>query len=403
MKVDRVSRREFLHASTLAAASVAATPVIGYGADAAADKPLLPKRRLGRTGAEVSMLNQGTAAGPDDRILNTYYDSGGRYFDTADCYANGKSEKNIAAWLTKTGRRKEMFIVTKDHPRSPDQWVQMVDNRLEALQIDYIDLYFIHQLGDDEYVKDCVDWPMDKAWAAAADKMKRAGKIRAAGFSTHTRPLSRRLALLHNAAKGDWVDAIMVAVDPKLIRHDKEVNAALDACVKRDIGLICMKEMRGLKTIDKVVPRFKELGLTGHAAVLTAVLTDERFASICSHMVNIKQVKENTTTAMNFKPLSEADLAAVDQMLDAMAKGFCAGCDGGCKIAGDTKAELSDIARYLSYYEEDGARAEARRLFHKLAPQARDWTGADLAAASQACVSKLDFAAILQRADAKLA
>lgn len=404
MQTDRFSRREFLRAGTVAAATVAASPVLAQDAGVKADKPLIPKRVLGRTGVEVSILNQGTAMRLDDRLLNTLYDHGVRYLDTADCYQGGNSERTVGNWLAKNGRRKEMFIVSKDHPRSPNQWVEMVDKRLEALKTDYIDLFFIHQIGDPEYARECVDWPKDKAWADAADKMKKAGKIKFAGFSSHTQPLSRRLELLLNAAKGDWVDAIMVAVNPKLVRHDKDTNKALDACVKRDIGLICMKEMRGgLASIKEVVPQFKEKGLTPHAAVLSAIWTDGRFASICSHMANVKQIKENAATAVNFKPFSEADLAAVDHMLDAVAKGYCVGCDGRCKEAAGTKAELSDIARYLCYYEQDGARAEARRLFHALPPEARDWNGADLEAASKACTSRLNFASILGRASEKLA
>jgi hypothetical protein len=42
-------------------------------------------------------------------------------------------------------------------------------------------------------------------------------------------------------------------------------------------------------------------------------------------------------------------------------------------------------------------------LFAALSPEERDWHHADLAAASHACHSKLDFAALLARAEEKLA
>ena len=40
-----------------------------------------------------------------------------RYFDNADCYIHGQSEKIVAQWLAKyPERRKEIFLVSKDHP-----------------------------------------------------------------------------------------------------------------------------------------------------------------------------------------------------------------------------------------------------------------------------------------------
>ena len=85
------------------------------------------------------------------------------------------------------------------------------------------------------------------------------------------------------------------------------------------------------------------------------------------------------------------------------AAAFCNGCDGRCRHAGKTKAALGEITRALSYYECDGARDSARRAYASLTPEQRDWHGADLAAASAACVSKLDFASLLPRAEEKLA
>ena len=52
---------------------------------------------------------------------------------------------------------------------------------------------------------------------------------------------------LENAARGGWVDAIMVAVDPLLVRENKALNEALDAAHGADIGLVSMKEMRAVK------------------------------------------------------------------------------------------------------------------------------------------------------------
>ena len=101
--------------------------------------------------------------------------------------------------------------------------------------------------------------------------------------------------------------------------------------------------------------------------------------------------------------MTDIELTAVHRMLDGHAKGCCIGCDGSCRRAAGTETAFNDVARYLCYYEENGDREGARRLFAALPPEARDWSNADLAAASEACISKLDFESILARAAEKLA
>src|SRR5437764_258990 len=67
---DRTDRRAFLQAGTLATASALATGT-GLGAQEAAPKSSeLPRRPLGKTGVDVTILDMGTGKGPDvDRLL----------------------------------------------------------------------------------------------------------------------------------------------------------------------------------------------------------------------------------------------------------------------------------------------------------------------------------------------
>ena len=114
------NRRGFL--GTGAAVAVAASVVLRRetgGADAPkTPSALLPKRMLGRTGVEVSMLNLGTWRSVGlDRILRFAWANGIRYVDTAKSYG---SEPAIGRWLQAMPEvRKELFLVTKDHPGTP--------------------------------------------------------------------------------------------------------------------------------------------------------------------------------------------------------------------------------------------------------------------------------------------
>ena len=404
---EGVSRRTFIKAGMTTAA------VVGMGIDAVAGEAKseqaqlpgpLPQRVLGRTGGKVTILALGAGRPPTPRMLNAGYNAGIRCLDTGASYGNRASEREIGEWMAETGRRKEIYLITKDHPRVPDEWEAQVDRSLETLKTDYIDLFLIHSLGGGygPLVEEHRDIPKLKEWAIAADKVKKTGKVRAVGISTHTEfPL--RTTLLNNAAAGGWVDAVMVSYDPKLVRENAHFNKALDACHKAGVGLICMKEMRAVEAMPKILPEFEELGLSPHQAVLHAVWTDERIATVTSEMPNLPILRENTAAARNFKPLRPAKMAAVIGLYERYGGGFCNACDGRCRRAGHTKAALNDITRALSYYERDGQQEEARKLYASLSPEQRDWHGADLAAASVACLAKLDFATLLPRAKQKLA
>jgi predicted aldo/keto reductase-like oxidoreductase len=235
--------------------------------------------------------------------------------------------------------------------------------------------------------------------------MRESGKVRFFGFSTHARPIETRTALLSSAAAPEsWVDAIMVGTNPTVMRDNQAFDQALHTCHNAGVGLISMKESyTGSDSVEGVIPDFKERGLSRVGAVLTAMWTDGRFACVCSHMDNVKYVRENSDTAKKFRPMTTRDLDAVDAMLRRSRRTLCMACDGSCQRAAGTEADLNTIARYVTYLEQNGNLTEARRLFAALPAHARDWTGADLHAASCACKSNLDFARIMAKAGEMLA
>jgi uncharacterized protein len=402
-----INRRGFLEtgAGVLAVATAAS---LGDGREAAAQTVskttqsavLLPKRTLGRTGVEVSMLNLGTWRSPGlDRLLRFAWANGIRYIDTAKSYG---SEPAIGQWLQAMPEaRKQLFLVTKDHPSTPRGLIKQLDQRLAALKTDYVDLIFIHHVGDDNFNVE-VEWPKSKEFKETAEAIRKSGKARFVGFSTHHK---FRAQILQAAVDGGFVDAIMLQNNPWIaqeIDQEDEINRALDACHKAGIGLISMKQVAGNVNLDEIGRRLtglKEKGLSPYQGLLHAIWTDERFSSCCVSMRNTDQIRENAEAARVYKPLTKAE---IDQLRDAcIAAGptLCANCDGRCSQAACTSAELGNLTRFLTYHDHHGYRGEARRLYAELSDAARNWTGADLEAARQACPNKLDFAKLLPRAD----
>src|SRR5262249_22014431 len=154
---------------------------------------------------DVTILNLGTWRSVGlDRLLRFAWANGVRYIDTAKSYG---SEPEIGRWLKAVPEvRKELFLVTKDHPESPKQMIKKLDERLEALQTDYVDLLYIHALGDHNFATE-VKWPRSKEFKETAEAIRKSGKARFVGFSTHH---PRRPEILQAAAAGGFVDVIML-------------------------------------------------------------------------------------------------------------------------------------------------------------------------------------------------
>ena len=270
--------------------------------------------------------------------------------------------------------------------------LKMVDKRLERLGTDYIDLLFFHGLNTPK-----VDWPKSQEMKEAIEAIKKTGKVKFVGFSTHDGAIAEQL---QNAATGGFVDVIMLRFSP-WIEKDSKLNKAIDACHKANIGLVSMKQIAGqaLKITEERVPSLKERKLTPAQGLLQAIWTDERFASACVTMRTSDQTAENADAARRFEPLPLAVLDELRGALLAAGPTMCPNCDGRCSASAGTTAKLGDLARFYTYHEDHGIRKHARDCYSQLAHEERDWSGADLEAAREACHNKLDFARILPEVD----
>jgi len=396
---DRTDRRTFLQAGALATASTLSLAPAANAQDLVAKNPILPKRKLGKTGVEITILEQGAVQSPE-RVLRTAYANGIRVFDTAKVYG---TEPKFKEWFDADAKiRKEIFLVTKDMPMVPGQMLKMVDQRLATLGTDYIDLFFIHGFGDMHKLDTAIKIVKSKELKEVVEKLKKLGKIRLFGFSSHNK---NRAPIIQAAAEGGIVDAIMLQYRPWLDK-DSPLNKALDVCWKKEVGLISMKQIAGnnfgdkpkgniLEDVVRRVPMLGEKKLSPFQGLLHAIWSDERITAACVSMKNTDHVRENADAARRFEPLK---LTEIDQLRDAfLAYGptLCADCDGRCSLAAGTSAELGNLTRFLTYHQQHGYRADARRQYAEMTEEARDWSGADLEAARAACPGGLNFAELL--------
>ncbi len=149
-------------------------------------------RTLGRTGLRVSPLGLGVMTygwGADKQaaraMFDLYRERGGNFFDTADLYAGGESEKWLGEFVREARVRDEVVIATKfsfnaqaGNPNAGGNGRKNIFRALEGslrrLQTDYVDLYILHAW-------DRVT-PVEEVMSTLND-LVRAGKIRHIGLS----------------------------------------------------------------------------------------------------------------------------------------------------------------------------------------------------------------------------
>ena len=402
------SRRAFLKSTMSLPVALAVSPSLfapsAFAADATTSDPapstvdVLPMRKLGKNGPMVTMLSLGgmmSALSPE--YLDVAWSMGIRYFDTADCYRKGDSERIIGQWLAQyPERRKEIFLVSKDHPhQGPEQMLQMIDTRLKNIGTTYLDAFYIHGLGPKEYSDASLDWPKSDAFRKTAEALKSSGKARMVGFSCHD---GRLPDYLNSAAQGGFLDIIMLAFNP-FYPKGGPLDLAIDAAHNAGIGLVAMKTMRSTQDVPKRLPEFDKLGLTTHQAILHSAWSDPRIAAVCNMIDNIDQMTASTAAARSYKtPLSFSQMDLLKDTLMAGNRSMCTGCPSCESFAQKTDFAFHDISRFVTYYEQDG-NIDARQFYQAIPSARRDSSTVDLAAIREGCHFKTNYPSIICRAE----
>ena len=397
MQNEHVSRRNFIKTVGVAGVGsvVAARQVLGQAPDAPAAPATLPARAFGKTGVKVPMLALGGIFDivANQLVLQRALDFGVTYWDTANVYTNGNSEKGIGMYFEKHPEvRKKIFLVSKAGTHNPAHLDEMLEESLRRMKTDYIDLYFLHGIGGGDALNDEV-----KAWA---EKAKRSNKIRFFGFSSHGNMENS----LQAASKLGWIDGIMLKFDFRLMSTDA-MRAATEACAKAGIGLTAMKTQGGgplraeTEADLKLGGHFIKRGFSDKQAKLKAVWENPDVASICSQMSSITVLESNVAAAHDKTKLTATDHAALRHYAVETHSRFCAGCSHLCESAVEGGAPIADVMRCLMYHHSYGDPALALDTFARL-PQLR--ADADYSGAERLCPHGLPIARLMREANEML-
>jgi aryl-alcohol dehydrogenase-like predicted oxidoreductase len=231
--MPRLYRRQFLQKAASASAAAWLAPEVLAARLAAGQRVLATDIvTLGRTGIQTSRLAMGTGTvgsghhsnqtalglGGLSRLLQNGYDSGLRFFDTADSYG---SHPHVADALKHVDRSK-VTILTKSWARTGPEMRADLDRFRRELNTDHLDIVLMHCVTE-------ADWTTRYRSAMdALSEAKEKGIIRAHGCSCHS------LEALRTAAKSEWVEVDLVRINP--------IGSHMDADPATVVGVI--REMR---------------------------------------------------------------------------------------------------------------------------------------------------------------
>ena len=182
------SRREFLLTAAAGTAALGLTRVAGAAVEKDAGAAKLPKRVLGKTGVEVSILGFGGGSrfllAPDEdaaALLERAIAAGVTYFDTASSYGRERrSEKLYGATLPKY--RSQIFLATKTGDRTYDGAMRSFEESLKLLKVDSLDLFQMHSAEPSD---DLAAWDKPTGAYTALRKLKEQKATRFIGFTGH--------------------------------------------------------------------------------------------------------------------------------------------------------------------------------------------------------------------------
>jgi predicted aldo/keto reductase-like oxidoreductase len=272
------------------------------------EKNILPKRPLGKTGEEISILGLG-----GEGILRTYdqeeeaiplihraLDLGITYFESARAYSSSESYYGQAL----QERRREIFLASKSHERTGDGALKHLEATLKNMKTDFLDLWMVHDVRSPKDLEQIfAPGGAIKAFEAAkGNKM-----VRLIGISGHRNPtiLSRAIDLFP-------FDVMLMPVNPAEPHYWSFLEDVLPKAVKKGMGIL------GMKTLSRGVS-VKIFGDESVESFLRFTLTQPISAAVVG-CDTIDQLEVNAGIARAFQPMALQDQTVLVNKVKSYAR-----------------------------------------------------------------------------------
>lgn len=388
-----MKRRDFLKTSVLATAALASTPL---AAEAKKEKPKIKAYRdLGKTGLKISDISLGTGRLPSPSMVLRAIDRGINYMDTAPDY--GSAEKYIGEAMKKMQRNKVLiaskFCTPDPYPShlplgsKKKDYIKSVDGSLKRMKTDYIDFCIVHAIGESSSsMKREKERLLDEEMLSAVDDLKKAGKMRYLGVSSHGP--DNMEDLLFTAVKSGHYDLIMISFN---FMKFPRIPDILKEAKKRGIAVVAMKTLAGAKGMD-----IQSRGEPFEPAAFKWVLNHSEVSGL---VVTIKSISDlDLYLTASGQKFTAADQRSLDRYARRFGREYCrTGCNQ-CESACPEGVAIASTLRFQMYFKDYGMEKTALQSYARLGRKADKCTACVSVACSGACPYGLPVSALLRDA-----
>lgn len=268
----------------------------------------IPKRKLGKTGVDVTILGLGGEGvlrtygyeREADDLINRAIDLGINYFESARAYSG--SESYYGRSLRE--RRKEIFLTSKSHARNKKGALLHLQETLRNMKTDHLDLWQVHDVRIEEEIEE-IFGPNGalEAFVEAKDK----GLVRFIGVTGHHNPLITKRCL----QRFDF-DTVLIPVNPAEPAYKSYLTEVIPSAKKKGMGVVGMKVyFRGfadkLPWFETVEPFFR---FALSQPITTAVIGCD----------DVEQLEENVKLAESFSPMTEREILELIRNVSSYAR-----------------------------------------------------------------------------------
>ncbi len=356
-RMNRINRRGFLRTGFTGAAGIMAFAPSALAAPAIVKQDDVIYRTLGKTGLKVPVISFGVMRADNPNLCKAAYEKGIKLFDTAHGYQNGNNETMLGNVL-KDFPRDSFLLATKVKPAGLDKdgrptdltttedFLEKFNISLARLRMDHVDILYVHSVDNPEILE-------HKPVLNALKKLRKEGKVRFTGFSTHR----NETAVINAAAqKGEW-DVILTSYN-FMQTYIEELKGAIRKASEAGIGIVAMKTLAGGGFFDKEKTR-----AINTTAALKWALSNPDISTAIPGMTDFDQLE------LNIRLLSDITLTEQeknDLIVPVAETGlYCTGC-GKCIVQCSGNLQVPDLMRAYMYAYGYSSPAMARTLLDEI-------------------------------------
>ena len=369
-KKGSLTRRGFIARSLagVAAAGVAGmSPSFALAQDEGAEKAKAGEkilyRELGKTGLKMPIVSMGVMNANNPELIGASYDLGVRMFDTAARYQFGRNEQMVGEAVSELGIRDKVLIATKEWrpaqregmtaAEAKDKFIKLTEGSLKRLKTDYVDIVYIHSIHNVE--------ELDEEGAfSAMEQLKKDGKVRASGISTH----ESMADVINKVVDDKLCDVVLTSINVSMA-GDAALLEAIDKAAGAGMGVVAMKTQSGGRRLPNQTSLTRYDNATVNQAQLKWVLRNESITTAIPGYTSFEHMEEDFAVARGLEYTEEEKRFLADNELQ-LGLGFCRQCRL-CVATCPAGADVPALMRTHMYAAQYGNFCEARAVLDEVA------------------------------------